>query len=41
MDELKALSADYDQVAPAGVDSNVQAWIDESPVPKVPPRGQM
>jgi hypothetical protein len=41
VEELKALSADYDQVAPAGVDSNVPAWIDESPVPEVPPRGQM
>jgi hypothetical protein len=41
VEELKALSADYDQEAPEGIDSHVQAWIDESPVPEVPPRGQL
>jgi len=39
--ELTALSADYDQEAPDGVDSNVQAWIDESPAPGDPHQGQM
>jgi hypothetical protein len=41
VEELKALPADYDQQTPDGVDSNVQAWIDESPVPEVPHRGEM
>jgi hypothetical protein len=41
VEELKALSADYDQEAPEGVDSNVQAWIDERAVPGAAHRGQM
>ena len=41
VEELTALSADYDQEAPDGVDSNVQAWIDESAVPGAAHRGQM
>ena len=41
VEELTALSADYDQEAPEGVDSNVQAWIDESAVPELPHRGHM
>jgi hypothetical protein len=41
MEELEALSDDYNLGTTDGIDSPVEAWIDESPVPEVPRQGQM
>jgi hypothetical protein len=39
--ELEAVSDDYNLARLDGIDSNVKARIDESPVPEVPHRGQL